>query len=329
MAERGIISKSILTNIADAIRAKNGSTALMTPPEMPGLIDELENKAEFVQTDLTSINTIRGAVCYGNGIFVAIKATAAYYSTDGINWTETTVPAQQLWSCVCYGNGVFVVAGGNNTLYSTDGINWTETSAGFYSQTSLCFGNGKFIAGFHQSMSSAIGISTDGINWQWNRGVATYVSAICYGGGKYVQFCTGTSDGSLAVAGYSTDGINWTETTLPLSQNWSAACFGKGTFVALARNSQYGVFSTDGINWTQMEMPSSQEWHRVCYGNGMFVAIAQNTDAAAYSMDGINWTAFTMPSSGIWLDLCYGDGKFVAAGQNMPAVVCDVRKSIA
>ena len=35
------------------------------------------------------------SVCYGNGKFVAVayNSTIAAYSTDGINWTQTTLPA--------------------------------------------------------------------------------------------------------------------------------------------------------------------------------------------------------------------------------------------
>lgn len=42
MADRGWIDKSILTDIADAIRTKTGSTATMTPSEMAALINSIE-----------------------------------------------------------------------------------------------------------------------------------------------------------------------------------------------------------------------------------------------------------------------------------------------
>ena len=42
MADRGWIDKSILTDIADAIRAKTGSTATMTPSGMAALINGIE-----------------------------------------------------------------------------------------------------------------------------------------------------------------------------------------------------------------------------------------------------------------------------------------------
>ena len=33
------------------------------------------------------------------------------YSTDGINWTQGTMPAEDYWGPVCYGNGKFVAFG--------------------------------------------------------------------------------------------------------------------------------------------------------------------------------------------------------------------------
>ena len=57
------------------------------------------------------------SVCYGNGKFVAVayNANVAAYSTDGINWTQTTMPTSKPWHLVGYGNGKFVaVAYGTN-----------------------------------------------------------------------------------------------------------------------------------------------------------------------------------------------------------------------
>ena len=50
------------------------------------------------------------SVCYGNGKFVAVSRTGniAAYSTDGVNWTQTTLPNKLSWQSVCYGNGKFV-----------------------------------------------------------------------------------------------------------------------------------------------------------------------------------------------------------------------------
>ena len=39
---------------------------------------------------------------------VAFNGNIAAYSTDVFNWTQATLPASEDWSSVCYGNGKFV-----------------------------------------------------------------------------------------------------------------------------------------------------------------------------------------------------------------------------
>ena len=228
------------------------------------------------------------SVCYGNGKFVAVGAgSKCAYSTDGVTWTQGTMPNAQTWRSVCYGNGKFVAIGfsedttsnSNVFAYSTDGINWTEgTMPSEQYWISVCYGNGKFVA-------------------------------VAY---------------SSNVFAYSTDGINWTLDTLPIMLSWNSVCYGNGKFVAVALNSNVNsnvyAYSTDGITWTQGTIPSSRDWQSVCYGNGKYVAVSTNSNSDtsnifAYSTDGINWTEGTMPSNG-WWSVCYGNGKYVAVAYN-------------
>ena len=94
------------------------------------------------------------SVTYGDGKFVAVayNNNIAAYSTDGINWTRTTMPASADWYSVTYGDGKFVAvaynSNGADAAYSTDGINWTQTTmpAARASWRSVTYGNGKFVA---------------------------------------------------------------------------------------------------------------------------------------------------------------------------------------
>lgn len=95
----------------------------------------------------------------------ASSTTAAAYSTDGVNWIQTTLPASADWRSVTYGDGKFVAVAGssNNTIaaYSTDGINWTQgqplpASANWYSVT---YGNGKFVAVANNNNIAACSVS--------------------------------------------------------------------------------------------------------------------------------------------------------------------------
>ena len=70
------------------------------------------------------------SVCYGNGKFVAVSynTNISAYSTDGINWTQTTLPSSAKWQSVCYGNGKYVAVAYNSNksaykiIYSYDGL---------------------------------------------------------------------------------------------------------------------------------------------------------------------------------------------------------------
>ena len=104
------------------------------------------------------------------GKFVTVAYNNKYfaYSTDGINWTESTISStSRYWRSVCYGNGKFVTVASNTNYfaYSTDGINWTEGTISDTSRDwqSICYGNDKFVVVAYQSNYFAY--STDGINW--------------------------------------------------------------------------------------------------------------------------------------------------------------------
>ena len=198
-------------------------------------------------------------------------------------WEEGEMPAGY-WSSVCYGNGKFVAIGSGAVAYSTDGITWTEVTASSLRSGSVCYGNGKFVA--------VMGVSAKGA--------------------------------------YSADGITWTAMTMPRSASWQSVCYGAGKFVAVSDNNA-SAYSTDGINWTSKYLWDSQNWYSVCYGNGKFVAVANNSDKIAYSTDGTSWRRKTLPNSTYWRSVCYGDGKFVAISYNSssktPAAVADATPS--
>lgn len=117
------------------------------------------------------VNVQWNSVCYGAGKFVAVgigtsrlydsgnyyyPTQSAAYSTDGINWTEATLPVEAQWRMVCYGGGMFVAVAyymdgtrkqaSKSIAYSADGINW-KLSKGTddIRRESVFFGGGKFV----------------------------------------------------------------------------------------------------------------------------------------------------------------------------------------
>ena len=91
---------------------------------------------------------------------MANSSAKSAYSTDGINWTASTLPSSASWRAVTYGDSKFVaVASGysDKAAYSTDGINWTaSTLPSSVSWTSIAYGDGKFVAVAYDSDASAI-----------------------------------------------------------------------------------------------------------------------------------------------------------------------------
>ena len=248
-----------------------------------------------------------------------------------------------------------------NTLYmlsddTSESVLFEKTTATMpgdeESWTSVCYGNGKFVAVATWGTDVAA-YSEDGINWiQTTLPVSKYWYSVCYGAGKFVAVDYNAS----GIAVYSEDGITWTQTTMPAKKIWQSVCYGNGKFVAIGSGGDkiaaysedgitwtqitmpstlglksvcYGadkfvavsggrnvVYSTDGITWTGTLMPAYTTGESVCYGNGKFVAVTQNENTAAYSEDGINWTQATLPTTARWISVCYADGKFVAVAYN-------------
>jgi uncharacterized delta-60 repeat protein len=234
------------------------------------------------------------------------------YSSDGITWSSSTLPAGSngLGRAV-FGEDKFVAITANNNneaAYSTDGITWTATTLpSVGSWNSLSYGGGKFVA--IRSSSNAAAYSTDGITWTATTlpSSASWLS-VTYGDGKFVAIARYSSTNA-----YSADGITWTAGTMPSGASWQDVAYGEGKFVALINDSTNFAYSSNGSTWTLGSMPYSyKEWSSIAYGDGKFVALINNSSDSAYSLDGVSWTASAMPSSGYWSAITYGDGKFVA-----------------
>ena len=245
-------------------------------------------------------------------VTTAFESSLSAYSTDGINWTETTMPQFGNWR-TAYGNGKFVSVSGSSNVaaYSTNGVTWTQTTLpSSLSWRTPVYGNGTFITFAYGS--STFAYSTDGITWaSGTMPSSRNWTAAAYGNNKFVVLAYGTN-----IAAYSPDGIdNWTEATLPDTTNWTTITYGGGKFVAVPLLSNQIAYSTDGISWTQVILGTSAFWNSVAYGAGKFVILATYSTTSLYSSDGITWTVGTTPdfnSTGALVNLTYGNEKFVA-----------------
>jgi len=121
-------------------------------------------------------------LCYGAGKFVAVASggTSAALSTNGINWTATTLPSSESWSDVAYGNGIFVAVSSTTgkPAYSTDGQTWLE-SAYEISGTKISYGQGVFLV--LNTNSDIAWTSEDGFNWKRRTVTSAPYGAVGFG----------------------------------------------------------------------------------------------------------------------------------------------------
>ena len=250
------------------------------------------------------------SIIYANEMFVAIaggvasmnmggsavgglSTDKAAYSTDGKNWTASTLPSKsQAARKIAYGNGLFVVISGSQAIRSADGATWSTgvrlpcpSSVSSVTYKVIAYGAGKFVAlGNTQPGGGSLGVNLGEV--------------------------TGT-----AAAAYSEDGKTWTLITLPKSGYWNAITYDETLGRFVAADGTCVLYSDDGITWTATTSPVGIG--AVIAVNGRYVGIRGTAYSgasaqAAYSDDGITWTETTLPEEKKWVSLVYGNGKFFA-----------------
>jgi hypothetical protein len=256
------------------------------------------------------------SVAFGNNTWVAVPTSGniARYSTDGVTWKTSTLPASKSWQSIVFTSNAFVAIDSAASAYSvrsSDGITWTvnaTVTAGAINGTGggLVYGTNGVIA--FRTPGNGSRSTNNGITWTSTTIPATggpnYVSA-AYGAGKYVVIAGGTSTDKTA---YSSNGTSWTAGTLPTSANWSAITFGNGKFVAVAKDSNIAAYSTDGINWTSSTISRSSDWVEITYGDGKYVVVGSTSQRIATSTDGISWSDGYFNTSGNVYGIIYGLG---------------------
>lgn len=332
-----------LKAIADAIRAQEGSTGLISAKTFADRILDLpvgiENPGIVLPTSSTQeghLARIAAAIRAKEDSIGAIPANdfasriAALEPLDaGLEWVGGTITTttSRYYRDITYGNGRFVIVGGYSAdsggrysnQYSTTGLSWKST----YTRTSndvlqsVAYGEGKgFVAvGWIQQSPTVplIMTNTTGSANAWTAranpsGITTgkVWTGVSHGNDRFVV----VSNGLNAI--YSETGTSWTLSSMPFSANWRGLTFGNGKFVAVVYGGNQAVSSPDGVNWTVSTLPFAANWVKVVFGAGKFVAIPYGSNQGAYSEDGVTWKAMTLPLSANWQALTFGAGKFVA-----------------
>ena len=110
-------------------------------------------------------------MAYGAGVFCAIynSVTSCYTSTDGVIWTQRSLPTStsQSWSSIVWNGTVFcaIASSTNYCATSPDGINWTLRALPISSSWYFLTWNGSVFIATTVSNGSIAATSPDGIVW--------------------------------------------------------------------------------------------------------------------------------------------------------------------
>lgn len=195
--------------------------------------------------NLFSANNLWVNIVYGNNLYILTPNSSAVAgkSTDGINWSETYLPAYGNWKGGTYGNGTYLLVAENSAVSATssNGSTWTQrtlpSSATWVSAEYL---NGLFF--IVANNTNTIIYSSDGISWTTSTlpGSSPWTS-IAYGNSTYAVLA---SDGTVAL---SSDLVSWTTNSLPAG-SWNKILY-QNNFISVGTNLAYT--SLNGSVWTQ------------------------------------------------------------------------------
>ncbi len=270
----------------------------------------------------------QGRIDYGAGKFVmgataAASADRVYTSTDGITWTQVTLPATGAnMDDLVWTGSRFVAAGGNGGLayyYTSDATGTTWAASAGLGATGDRFrtvvGNGANFLGLY---------STAGGNHTCvGAGVFAGCSLISLGAGHFPSSGISVAGGQTIIP--DTGGSVWRETGggwarvagPVLDTQFKAAAYGGGTYVVvgldtLGGGNQAPVYSSsDGVTWTaRTSNNTGSTLNDVIRVGSWFIAAGSGI---SFSADGAAWEApVGATGRGDYYSIAYGGNRLVA-----------------
>jgi hypothetical protein len=214
------------------------------------------------------------SLIYAGNKFVAIsnQNNRIVYSEDGVSWSEAT-NLDGFNKSIAYGDGKFVFLRTGSDGNSVPIIQYTENFLStlvpqfpqdFVNWNSIAYGSGKFVAVRSDSGSATnqVAYSEDADNWNLLTIPNMFLQTpkIEYGDGKFVII-----NNSTLTSYYSQDGMSWSQTTIPITADWTELKYVNDKFIAVRNGSEY-IYSEDGINWNLNSFPISGQYQSVTFG---------------------------------------------------------------
>lgn len=295
-------------------------------PKDSGISSEMLRKALILTGAVAEIPATSGIwvnATYGGGRFVAVtfNDSKATYSSNGMTWEVSNLPATGYWVGIAYGNGLYVAISQTGQIaYSTDCIEWTAATM---PNTSVLWGGITFGAGVFVAYSSdgVFAYSTNGEAWTVATGTTNLKSCQCvsFVNGKFMA-------AALGYIGTSSDGKTWTVGAC--SQSFSGLSYINGKYIGVVIGSGL-YYSENGTTWTAVNGFNVLAAVYLAASDSVAVAVVSGSKQALYTADGVTWSVATMPSVDEWRNVCYGNDRFLALASHGCAISKDGGKTYA
>lgn len=267
---------------------------------------------------LLSSQVLRAVAWSGSRFMAAGDWGVILTSTNGVDWSDVNVAADQFIQAMTWANNTFVAVGANGQvlLYSeTPATGWNVIRYHLPSTEirSVSRGADKFVA---VGQGGTVLTSTDTTLWTAVN-VAPFrdLSDIVWTGSQYVAV------GGMGTIMTSADGVFWSLRTSGTTQWLKSVAFGGGYHVAVGSSGTI-LRSTDGVNWVKQVSGTVQMLYGVTYGGGDFIVVGVG-GTVLKSSDGSSWTPQTSGTGNRLESVAWSGTQFVAVGQSGVIIVSD------
>lgn len=245
--------------------------------------------------------------------FVAVGTQGVViHSSDGINWTRTSLPTFEDLHDTGIANGEVIAVGRNGTVVTSGNLtDWTVLSTDAGNMRTLTVTNNISVI-FPKiiTLSDRGIVSTTYDRTTWNidktseNGPLLYDAA--WNGSVYVTV------GHTIL--YSTDGENWNQANASFCCLLHEVIWANNQFIVVGYFGEV-LTSADGINWISRNSQTTEGLESITWNGALYLAAGLN-GVVVTSPDGINWSLQTSGYAGEIRKVIWNGTRFVAIGSD-------------